>query len=101
MVTGLVTGLVWSLGLLLWSHLTHSSNKPWADSIARVCQAYIISGLDSAAQILSLGVGHLFDVWLGQVWVVQDVVQQNVSMVLQVPHLVLQHQVVHQQSWPK
>lgn len=39
------------------------------------CQAYIVCNLDSAAQVLLLGVGHLVDLWLCQVWVVQDVVQ--------------------------
>lgn len=35
--------------------------------------------------------GHLVDLGFGQVWVVQDVVQQTVSMILQVSHLLLQH----------
>lgn len=64
------------------------------------CQAHIVCNLDSAAQVLLLGVGHLVDLWLCQVWVVQDVVQQRVSMVLHVLHLVLQDHERHEQGIP-
>ena len=62
-------------------------------------QAYIICNPDPTAQVLLLGDGHLIDLWLCQVWVVQDVVQQHVSMVLHVSHLMLQHHVKHEQPW--